>query len=177
MVTIIFETHSTTHDNENNIASGWFDARLSPKGIDQAKELGMRYRDEQFDAVFCSDLKRAYQTATIAFEFDPRLIFSDWRLRECDYGQYTQAGRNEVAAEKPKHIMEPFTDGESYAQVMERVASFLTDLKARWDGKRVIIIGHRATRYGLEHFINNKPLEQCMSETFTWQPGWHYTLQ
>ncbi|MES2970731.1 MAG: histidine phosphatase family protein [Patescibacteria group bacterium] len=177
MITIVFEPHSTTFDNENNVASGWFDDRLSPAGAEQAKEMGRRYADNPFDAIFCSDLKRAYQTATIAFDFNPRLIFSDWRLRECDYGQYTQASKQEVNGLRSQHISEPFIDGESYNQVVDRVASFLADLKKRWDGKRVLIIGHRGTHYGLDFLINNKPLEQSLAETFTWQPGWQYTLQ
>ncbi len=177
MLTILFESHSTSTDNEDNTASGWNDARLSPTGLEQAKEMGRRYEGQKFDAVFCSDLKRAYQTATIAFAYDPRLIFMDWRLRECDYGQYTLASKDEIAALRTTHITEPFTDGESYTQVMERMGSFIADLKARWDGKRVLIIGHRGTHYGLEHFVNNKSLEACLSEKFTWQPGWEYRLQ
>lgn len=176
MVTIIFEAHGTTFDNENNVASGWHDVHLSQKGKDEAAELGKRYEGQVFAAVFCSDLKRAYQTATIAFDFDPKLIRTDWRLRECDYGEYSGSSKSEVDAQKLNHIDVPFTDGESYAQCMERMASFLADLRAMFESKQVMIIGHRATQYGLEHFINNKPLEQCASETWQWQPGWIYNL-
>src|SRR5688572_25538643 len=31
-----------------------------------------------------------------------------------------------------------------------------------FDDKRVLIIGHRATQYGLEHFINRVPLVQTL---------------
>lgn len=177
MVTITFESHGTTFDNENNIASGWHDVRLSPKGIEQAKELGKRYEGKTFAAIFCSDLKRSYQTATLAFDFDPNLIRTDWRLRECDYGQYAQSSKAEVDAGKLSHLDIPFIDGESYAQCMERMASFLADLRAMFDERHVMIVGHRATQYGLEHFINNKPLEQCVSEPWEWQPGWTYKLE
>ena len=85
MVTIIFEAHGTTFDNEKNLSSGHFDIELSPLGINQAKELGERYKNQNFDAIFCSDLQRSYKTAEIAFgnEFP---IVKDKRLRECDYG-------------------------------------------------------------------------------------------
>jgi hypothetical protein len=53
-VTIIFATHATSLDNERGLASGWYDADLSPRGIEQAQELGARYAEERFDAVFCS---------------------------------------------------------------------------------------------------------------------------
>ena len=41
-VEIVFETHSTTTDNERWVASGWLDGQLSPLGHRQAKELGER---------------------------------------------------------------------------------------------------------------------------------------
>lgn len=67
MVAIIFETHATSLDNENHLSSGQFDVALSPLGKKQAKELGERYKDDHFDAIFCSDLQRAFKTAEIAF--------------------------------------------------------------------------------------------------------------
>lgn len=176
MVTIIFESHGTTFDDENGVASGWFDARLSPQGAEQAKELAKRYADNPFDAVFCSDLKRAYQTATIAFDFDPKLIFTDWRLRECNYGQYTQVAKQEIAEQKLLHIQEPFVDGESYNLVATRVASFLNDLKAHWAGKRVIVVGHSGTMASLELLLNNKPLDQSLRELTGRPTGVEYKL-
>ena len=67
MVSIIFEAHGTTTDNEAKLASGWFDVALSALGETQAKELSERYKIEDFAAVFCSDLQRSYKTAEIAF--------------------------------------------------------------------------------------------------------------
>lgn len=61
MITIIFEAHSTSFDNENHLSSGQFDVALSPLGEKQAKELGERYENEHFDAIFCSDLQRSYK--------------------------------------------------------------------------------------------------------------------
>ena len=49
-VTIIFETHSTSLDNEAGIASGHNDVDLSEMGLRQAKELAERYVDESIAA-------------------------------------------------------------------------------------------------------------------------------
>ncbi|HSX27774.1 MAG TPA: histidine phosphatase family protein [Patescibacteria group bacterium] len=176
MLTIIFEAHGTSLDNENKVASGWSDSRLSPLGMDQAKQIGDRYRDKHVDAVFCSDLKRSQQSGVIAFDANPKLIFTDWRLRECDYGDLTQEPSQSIDAVRVQHIVEPFPNGESYNQCMERIASFLNDMKVRYEGKTIMIIGHRATQYGLEHWLNNKPLEQIIAEPWSWQPGWTYKL-
>lgn len=67
MITIIFESHATTFDNEAHLSSGHNDVALSPLGIKQAKELGERYKNVHFDVIFCSDLQRSYKTAEIAF--------------------------------------------------------------------------------------------------------------
>jgi broad specificity phosphatase PhoE len=95
MVTIIFESHTTTYDNEQQLASGHNDVELSPIGIQRAKELGKRHKQDYFDAIFCSDLQRSYKTAEIAFgEKFP--IIQDAKLRECDYGDLTQQPKSEV---------------------------------------------------------------------------------
>jgi len=175
MITIIFEAHGTTFDNEAHLSSGHNDVALSPLGIEQSKRMGVRYENDHFDAIFCSDLQRAYKSAEIGFG-DKWPIIQDSRLRECDYGDLTQHPSEEVDIEKPKRIDTPFPNGESYAQTTERMRSFLNDLKRDYEGKRVMVIGHRATQYGLEHLINGVPLEELVSSKFTWQPGWEYTL-
>ncbi len=85
MVTIIFEAHGTTTDNEAKLASGWNDVGLSPLGEAQARELGERRKGEEIATVFCSDLMRSYRTAQLAFGRKLPIV-EDRRLRECDYG-------------------------------------------------------------------------------------------
>lgn len=176
MTTIIFEAHGTTFDNEAHRASGWNDVALSTLGEQQSREMGERYKDNHFNAIFCSDLKRAVDSAKIAFEGKFPII-SDRRLRECDYGDMAQSPSEQVDAEKPKRIDTPFPNGESYEQTLARMKSFLDDLKTHYDGKRVMIIGHRATQYGLEHWILGKPLMEIIPAPWKWQPGWTYQLR
>ena len=175
MITIIFEAHGTTFDNEAGLSSGHNDVALSPLGEKQSKEMGERYKNDHFDAIFCSNLQRSYKSAEIAFE-NKWPIIKDARLRECDYGDFTQKPSGEVDEQKLLRINEPFPNGESYIQTLARMKSFLDDLIKNYDGKRVIIIGHRATQYGLENIINSIPLEQLVSVHFKWKPGWKYEL-
>ena len=175
MVTIVFEAHSTTIDNQNHVSSGHFDVELSELGLKQSKELGGRYENDSFDAVFCSDLQRSYKTAEKAFE-DKFPIVKDARLRECDYGDLTRQPSSTVDPKRVEHIDKPFPGGESYEQTAKRMKSFLEDLLKKYDGKRVMIIGHRATQYGLEHWIKNVPLKKAITAPWKWQPGWTYEL-
>ena len=174
MVEIIFEPHSTTYDNEAKKASGWNDIELSPLGLTQSKELGDRRRDDGIDAIFCSDLQRAYKSAEIAFEGLDIPIIQDKRLRECDYGDLTQHPSSEVNPEKANRISTPFPNGESYEDTAKRMGEFLKDLLRDYDGKRVMVVGHRATQYGLEYWIKQVSMKEAVTAPWSWQPGWEY---
>lgn len=177
MITIIYETHATSLDNEQGLASGFYNVDLSEIGERQAKELGERYRDDPPDVVFCSDLRRAYRTAEIAFGGRGIPIIRDSRLRELDYGDWTRRPSEEVRFERVKHVHEPFPNGESYMDAMLRMRRFLSDLRRDCDGKKVLLIGHAATHHALQYWIEGRPLEELVHENFTWQPGWKYSLE
>jgi hypothetical protein len=40
----------------------------------------------------------------------------------------------------------------------------------------VLIIGHVATRWALEHHLAGRRLEDLMNDDFHWREGWDYTL-
>jgi 2,3-bisphosphoglycerate-dependent phosphoglycerate mutase len=40
----------------------------------------------------------------------------------------------------------------------------------------VLVIGHMATRWGLDHVISGVPLEDLAAANFGWQPGSEYLL-
>lgn len=173
MIEIVFETHAITEDNEAGLATGWNPGRLSARGRTLAKELGKRRRDDAIAAVFASDLERAAETARIAFAETAQPVLLDWRLRECDYGSMNGTPTANVH-ERSRYLEMPYPRGESWREAVERVGRFLRDLPLRWDGKRVLVIGHMATYYGLEHWINGIPLEWLIETPFEWQEGWEY---
>lgn len=177
MVEIIFESHGTTLDNEKGLASGLYDVELSELGKKQAKELGQRHRAQTYDAIFCSDLKRSYQTAEIAFADRNFKIIKDQRLRECDYGNLEHQSNKEVNRVRINYVHTPFPGGESYQQCVARMKSFLEMVANNYEGKKVMIIGHRGTQYGLEHLINGVELAEAVTAPWQWQPGWQYQLK
>jgi 2,3-bisphosphoglycerate-dependent phosphoglycerate mutase len=175
-ITVVFETHSTTEDNEAGRATGWLPGRLSERGIAEARELGRRRADDGIAAVFCSDLRRAAQTAQIAFGASGLPVLYDWRLRECDYGEHNGMPAAQMHAGRIGHLDVPYPGGESWRQAVARVGGFVADLPGRWAGRRVVVIGHVATRWGLDHVVGGTPVEQLMSADFAWRPGWEYRL-
>lgn len=175
-VEIVYETHSWSTDNDRGAASGWLGSQLSERGRRAAEELGARRRDDGLAAVFASDLTRAAQTATVAFEGTQTPILLDWRLRECDYGDLNGIPAGDLHEHMAEHLDKPYPGGETWRQAVERAGRFLGGLPPRWANSRVLIIGHVTTRWALDHFIDGKPLEDLITTNFAWREGWEYQL-
>ena len=136
--------------------------------------LGVRRQDETLAVVFCSDLARSFRTAEIAFGDRSLPIVRDARLRECDYGDLTRRPTPEIEQRRLRHLVDPFPNGESYQQVVDRVSGWLSEAMQRYDSGTILLIGHRATFYALEHLLNGVTLHETMLSRWTWQPGWTY---
>lgn len=176
-VAVVFETHATSTDNEEGIATGWNDGLLSATGRLQARELGARRRANGIDAVLSSDLRRAVETASIAFADTGIPVRFDRRLRECDYGSMNGMPRALLDAERVEHIDEPWPGGESWRQAAARVNGLLDELPRSFAGQRLVVIGHVVTRWALEHRVNGVSIESLAAEEFVWRPGWEYVLE
>ena len=172
---IYFVAHSTTKDNEAGISSGWKDVGLSKLGIQQSKEMGETFENIKIDLICCSDLKRAVDTVKIAFS-DKTPVIIDKRLRELNYGDFNGKPSEVVEPMKTERIKEPFPNGESYEQAMERAQEFYLELKEKYPDKTVLVVGHRATQYSLDTLVGGKTIEECLSAPFIWQPYWKYNL-
>ncbi|MFA5047840.1 MAG: histidine phosphatase family protein [Patescibacteria group bacterium] len=178
-IRIIYFVHGTTTDNEKDVSSGWFDVGLSDLGMRQSIDLKDQIKDKKFDAVFCSDLRRAVDSAKLTFgEVIP--IIQDKRLRECNYGEYNAKASAIVEPMQEKRITERFPGGESYEDVKARIADFIEFLKQNYDGKDVAIVAHKAPQLALDVLLNSKAWEQAFAEdwrkTKSWQPGWEYEI-
>ncbi len=176
-LTLVYETHATSLDNEAGLASGWFDVALSPMGEEQARLLGERRRRDHLAAVFCSDLSRSFRTAEIAFGERSLPIIRDARLRECNYGDLTRQPASEIEQRRVRHLIDPFPSGESYGQAVGRVSEWLTEVTRQFADCTVLVIGHRATFYAFEHVLNDVTLHDAVTRPWTWQPGWTYQIQ
>jgi 2,3-bisphosphoglycerate-dependent phosphoglycerate mutase len=172
--TIVFETHALSEDNERGVASGWAHGRLSEHGRRLAAQLGDRRRNDGIAAVFSSDLRRAVETTAIAFPSGDPPVLLDWRLRECDYGDRNGTPADKHIPDRVRYVDEPYPGGESWRQATARAARWLDDLTLRWMGARVLLVGHVATRWALDHHLNGVPLETLVAADFAWREGWEY---
>jgi 2,3-bisphosphoglycerate-dependent phosphoglycerate mutase len=172
-VDVVYETHSITVDNETGHATGWLPGELSEAGREAAARLGARRRDDGLAAVYTSDLRRAVETAEIAFAGSPLPIVREPRLRECNYGALNGRPRDEVHA---YGVDERYPDGETWREAIERVRGFLEELARARDGERVLVIGHMSAWYALESLTKDLPPEDVLGTRMAWQEGWEYRL-
>lgn len=176
MLTVFYSPHSASTDNEAGRASGHADVPLSLHGQQQARQLGEQYAALAVEAVFCSDLQRAYATAEMAFLTRRLPIIRDARLREFDYGALTQHPPAELALEQ--HLTLPFPAGESVVQAVQRVGGFLEEALRDFDGKTIVVIDHVATKYALEFWSGSRSLGDIVRAPWEWRdiPIWRYEL-
>ena len=181
MLHLTYFVHGTTTDNEKDLATGWQPGELSDLGIKQSKELGDLVSEKDFSVVFCSDLKRAVDSARLAFG-DKYEVIPDRRLREANYGDLS---RRPVADFKGKdqmlnYVEVPFPNGESLEDVEKRVKDFLNEVSGKYQGKNIAVVAHQAPQLALDVLVKGKTWEQAIKEdwrnTQSWQPGWEYIL-
>jgi len=180
VVKITYFVHGTTTDNEKEISSGWYDVKLSKLGIQQSIDLKDKIKNKRFDVVFCSDLKRAVESAKLTFGKSVKII-KDKRLREGNYGKFNAKPSKIVEPMQEQNIKKKFPDGESYEDVKKRIKNFLDFLKKEYNGKSVAIVGHKAPQLALNVLLKGKTWEQAFAEDWrkkkTWRPGWDYLLE
>ncbi len=171
---IHYFVHGTTIDNENKKATGWQEGRLSQTGIQQTNESAKKTSQMVFNAIFCSDLLRAKQTANLLFDTTKNKIIYDKRLRECNYGILNGASKEKV--NYFKHIEKRFEKGESLVDVETRIRMFLSELNHNF--KTIALISHRAPQLALEVCINNKNWVDAIKNDWRnsrkWQLSWKY---
>ncbi len=172
---IIYYVHGTTYDNASKKCSGWKQVELNDLGREQAVNLG-KNTPYKFDVLFTSDLKRAIDSASLAF---PKYSsIQDGRLRECNYGEYDGEDKKLVVYEDHKDI--PFPNGESLRDVEKRVREFLKFINENYQGKTIGIMAHRAPQLALQVITKHITWEEAINNDWRkngdWQPGWEYSF-
>ncbi|MBI3429451.1 MAG: histidine phosphatase family protein [Actinobacteria bacterium] len=179
-IKITFFAHGASTDNEKGISSGWLDAELSKKGVKQSIELRSQLQDRKFDFIFCSDLRRASESAKLMFEGIVS-VNSDSRLRECDYGEFNAYPSSIVEPMLEKATTERFPNGECLEDLKARMIDFFRFLKVEHEGKNVALVAHRAPQLALEVLLNRKTWKEASAEDWrkigAWKPGWAYILE
>jgi len=104
MQKLVLIRHGQSVWNLENRFTGWTDVDLSQVGAEQAKQAGrlLKKYDYNFDAGFCSVLKRSIKTLDILLEELDHLwipVQKSWRLNERFYGALQGLNKDETIAQ------------------------------------------------------------------------------
>jgi len=150
MTELLFIRHGETVWNRQQRFQGQIDVPLKATGIWQAGRLAERLAREPIDAIYSSDLSRAFDTAraigaVVGLEPEPHL-----GLRERAFGIFEGHTVDEIAVRWPDDLRhwrarDPawvIPQGESGQQCIDRVLAALHDLVLAYAGRRLAVVAH-----------------------------------
>ncbi|HET7505980.1 MAG TPA: histidine phosphatase family protein [Kofleriaceae bacterium] len=156
--TLLLVRHGETLWNREGRFQGHRDIPLSDVGRAQARALRARLEvaehahlfDHEHTAVLTSDLRRAHETAEIAFGGAGRTLHARAGLREFCYGVFEGLTRQEIEERYPGAMAawaqgDPafaIEGGESRAQVYARAHAAVLAFLAEVPHRHVIVVGH-----------------------------------
>lgn len=82
------------------------------------------------------------------------------------FGDRNGSPVREFHGARRRHLHQPYPGEESWRQAVARVGRFLDDLPVRWAGRRVLVVGHTATRWALDHILAWASLEDLVGAPF-----------
>jgi len=136
----------------NNIQrfAGFIDLELTEEGLKQVEKLRDRLEKEAIDAIYSSDLKRAFMTAEVIASRHKVEIVSCYELREVNYGDVDGFTFEEIKQRYPKLAEEiadfspelSFPSGDSLKGFIDRTLTFLDRLKEHSQEQTVLIVSH-----------------------------------
>lgn len=138
--------HGQSLHNQQQRIAGQLDSELTKLGFEDARAVARAIGRNDFDIVYCSDLLRARQTAETIIEtlqIACPVRFSR-RLRELDYGQFTEKTVEETFRfmNYKRTPRKRYPGGESFLDLQERVKPFIRQLLDEAAGKRVLVTAH-----------------------------------
>lgn len=151
MVRFIIVRHGRSTANRAGIFCGQMDAPLNETGFSQAEQTGVWIAENyKIDAVYSSDLVRVTETVRPAAQRAGLPVITDKRLREVDVGEWQGMSFADAERDHPEDIALyrryparfTFPKGESYADMIVRVAEFFEKKARECDGKTVLVGTH-----------------------------------
>ena len=153
--------HGETIENIKGILQGQMDGTLSQNGIQQAKKLAKRLKDEKIDYIFSSDLKRAVDTTKKILKYHPEIkpIYVK-ELREQDLGEIQGKNRDEVNWDSDTlTTANRAKNAETLKEFFDRVSSFLDKVIKEYNDKNVLLVCHGGVSKILIASLQGKNIE------------------
>jgi 2,3-bisphosphoglycerate-dependent phosphoglycerate mutase len=164
--TLVLLRHGQSEWNQKNIFTGFVDVPLSEQGIKEAERAKVALKPYKFDAVFCSALHRAQETARIVLgDQVPAEYFCDQSLNERHYGDLQGKNKDEIRAQYGADQVQLWRrsfdvrppGGESLKDTCARVTPyFIKEIEPRLKaGKTVLVSAHGNSLRALIKYLEN----------------------
>lgn len=151
MTTLYLIRHGETPNNKHACYNGCrSDQPISDRGVAQAKYLSAALEDTRIDAIYCSPLRRARQTAEILCGTRALPLQVRQEIREMDMGaldgvSFEEARRTHPDIPKnwnsnPDAVQMP--DGENFGEVLDRALPAIFEIVRENRGKTVAVVAH-----------------------------------
>lgn len=142
---------------------GHLPGHLTELGIEQAKKLGQRLKDEKIDAIYSSDLARAADTAEEIAKFHPGVPLELTKeLRERYLGEFQGRKKSEFGwtpKEYKATLVQP-KDGEKLEDMFKRAESFLHKIFHKHQDDNTVLVAHNGTNKALIAAITGRAYQE-----------------
>lgn len=175
MTTVIMIRHGQSVANEQNRFAGHSDYDLTDLGRTQAELAGEYiHRHYKVDAVYASDLKRAFDTAVPTARLFGLKVTPDKGLRELFVGDWETLHYTDVQKNFPKdyddwinnYSFARCTNGESIRELYDRITPKVLELAKKNQGKTILIATHATPVRAFECYAMGLPPERiCEAPT------------
>lgn len=148
MTTILLARHGETDWNSERRWQGHADRPLNELGREQARALADALEGRRIDAIYTSDLLRAYETARIVADRIGAPLEVDAGLREVDVGDWSGRHHSEIEGLDPEGYRrwqqggKGWNGGESYEEMGDRVVATVLRLAECHPGETILVVSH-----------------------------------
>jgi broad specificity phosphatase PhoE len=162
VTTLLLVRHGETDWNREGRFQGHADPPLNDLGRRQAAAVAEQLARAGTSAVYSSDLRRAFATATIVAARLGVTPHPHPGLREVDVGAWSGLTRDEIAERFPESFQRWVAGGEppeweARTDFVARVGTALLELAARHAGERLVVVGHGGTIRAAERHAGVEP--------------------
>lgn len=142
--------HGQSEWNLLGKVQGQSDIELNDKGIEQAQKAAKVFLDKEIDAIYSSDLKRAYQTAEIVGDKLNLKVNTLCGIREMNFGTWEGLPIETIEKDHIDHYKlwrtEPheitFVDGENLKIVQARALADVKKIMSETSNKNILLVSH-----------------------------------
>lgn len=179
-LTVHFVRHGRTEMNQLRLLQGQGGYGLMPEGVSDAERAARRLAGKGITTLYCSDQRRAVQTARIlqrGLGLGSPLRRSVL-LREMDYGRETGKFEPDVRRRHPRFRTDAsfvFPGGESFSSLQQRAFRWLEALLRRHPQGTLGVVTHGGWLRTLFAGLRGVPLSRCLYGTVP--HGWAGTLR